>query len=153
MANGAFWYTFGVALFAAIGTFLFVSIFFFQRIGKHSLTFNRDLIPALPRLVCWMRLCKETFRSLTDRPAIAHPSWIAYMNHPSDGLTGAVGTPHYDMAERLTLAGGLCLHRRRSWRRSYADFCWRCLGPYSLHANDVSYCHSRNDRANRRRKH
>ena len=48
------WYTFGVALFAAIGTFLF------------------------------------GFDTGIATTTIAHESWIEYMGHPSEGLTGAV---------------------------------------------------------------
>ena len=48
------WYTFGIALFAAIGTFLF------------------------------------GFDTGIATTTIAHQSWIEYMGHPSDGLTGAV---------------------------------------------------------------
>ena len=48
------WYTFCVALFAAIGTFLF------------------------------------GFDTGIATTTIAHDSWINYMNHPSDALTGAV---------------------------------------------------------------
>ncbi|KAL1985248.1 hypothetical protein VTN96DRAFT_8047 [Rasamsonia emersonii] len=48
------WYTFGIALFAAIGTFLF------------------------------------GFDTGIATTTIAHKSWIDYMNHPSNGLTGAV---------------------------------------------------------------
>ena len=50
----ASWYTFGVALFAAIGTFLF------------------------------------GFDTGIATTTIAHKSWISYMHHPSNGLTGAV---------------------------------------------------------------
>lgn len=48
------WYTFGIALFAAIGTFLF------------------------------------GFDTGIATTTIAHESWIEYMGHPSEGLTGAV---------------------------------------------------------------
>ncbi|KAF7595055.1 hypothetical protein BBP40_007458 [Aspergillus hancockii] len=48
------WYTFGVAIFAAIGTFLF------------------------------------GFDTGIATTTIAHQSWIDYMKHPSNGLTGAV---------------------------------------------------------------
>ena len=48
------WYTFGVAVFAAIGTFFF------------------------------------GFDTGIATTTIAHDSWINYMNHPSDALTGAV---------------------------------------------------------------
>ncbi|KAI1087405.1 putative MFS monosaccharide transporter [Rostrohypoxylon terebratum] len=48
------WYTLGVALFAAIGTFLF------------------------------------GFDTGIATTTIAHESWIDYMNHPNNGLTGAV---------------------------------------------------------------
>ncbi|OJK03375.1 hypothetical protein ASPACDRAFT_1894118 [Aspergillus aculeatus ATCC 16872] len=50
----AVWYAFGVAIFAAIGTFLF------------------------------------GFDTGIATTTIAHESWIDYMNHPSNGLTGAV---------------------------------------------------------------
>lgn len=48
------WYTIGIALFAAIGTFVF------------------------------------GFDTGIATTTIAHPSWIEYMGHPSNGLTGAV---------------------------------------------------------------
>ncbi|KAF7197512.1 Sugar transporter STL1 [Pseudocercospora fuligena] len=52
--SGHGWYTFGVAIFAAIGTFFF------------------------------------GFDTGIATTTIAHKSWIEYMNHPSNGLTGAV---------------------------------------------------------------
>ena len=48
------WYTFGIALFAAIGTFLF------------------------------------GFDTGIATTTIAHQSWVEYMGHPSNGLTGSV---------------------------------------------------------------
>ncbi|KAK8074115.1 MFS monosaccharide transporter [Apiospora phragmitis] len=62
MAN---WYTIGVALFAAIGTLLF-------GFDTGIATTNKK--------------AKWNFHA----PAIAHQSWIDYMDHPCDGLTGAV---------------------------------------------------------------
>ena len=54
MARSNGWYTFGVAIFAAIGTFFF------------------------------------GFDTGIATTTIAHQSWIEYMEHPSNGLTGAV---------------------------------------------------------------
>ncbi|KAK4498178.1 hypothetical protein PRZ48_010835 [Zasmidium cellare] len=54
MARSTSWYTFGVAVFAAIGTFFF------------------------------------GFDTGIATTTIAHQSWIEYMGHPSNGLTGAV---------------------------------------------------------------
>ncbi|CAK3909059.1 MFS monosaccharide transporter [Lecanosticta acicola] len=54
MSRGDGWYSFAVAVFAALGTFFF------------------------------------GFDTGIATTTIAHPSWIAYMNHPSHGLTGAV---------------------------------------------------------------
>jgi sugar porter (SP) family MFS transporter len=54
MANTTSWYTLGVAIFAAIGTFFF------------------------------------GFDTGIATTTIAHKSWVEYMGHPSNGLTGAV---------------------------------------------------------------
>ncbi|KAF2173841.1 hypothetical protein M409DRAFT_48760 [Zasmidium cellare ATCC 36951] len=54
MARSSSWYTFGVAVFAAIGTFFF------------------------------------GFDTGIATTTIAHQSWIEYMGHPSNGMTGAV---------------------------------------------------------------
>ena len=69
----ALWYTFGVAMFAAIGTFLFG----FDT-GIATTTIGK--LPYLSR--------SSSIR--TDRSLIAHKSWVNYMDHPSNGLTGAV---------------------------------------------------------------
>jgi choline-glycine betaine transporter len=68
-------YTFGIALFAAIGTFLFGFDTGIATTSKSNL-----LTSAIIEL--WLILINNT--------AIAHQSWIDYMGHPSKGLTGAV---------------------------------------------------------------
>lgn len=82
-------YTFGIALFAAIGTFLFVSYLRNRRYPPLRTDASRALTPVSQRQVCSSisPLIQET---LTSTLAIAHQSWIDYMNHPSKGLTGAV---------------------------------------------------------------
>ncbi|KAI4850175.1 putative MFS monosaccharide transporter [Aureobasidium sp. EXF-8845] len=68
-------YTFGIALFAAIGTFLFGFDTGIATTSKFTLASSATL-----RTVAYQ--CRQT--------AIAHQSWIDYMGHPSKGLTGAV---------------------------------------------------------------
>jgi len=65
-------YTLGIALFAAIGTFLFG---FDTGIATTSM-----FVPCL----------QLSLRDLIILSAIAHQSWVVYMEHPSNGLTGAV---------------------------------------------------------------
>jgi hypothetical protein len=86
------WYTLSVALFAAIGTFLFVSFWCVWYVGCSNRQ-SRALIQASPQQVSMgyatrfdiLQGANPIFLS-----AIAHGSWINYMGHPSKGLTGAV---------------------------------------------------------------
>ncbi|KAK4539312.1 hypothetical protein LTR36_000805 [Oleoguttula mirabilis] len=64
------WYTFGVALFAAIGTFVYP-----QHLKPHTREEDAFLFG---------------FDTGIATTTIAHKSWVAYMDHPSKGLTGAV---------------------------------------------------------------
>jgi hypothetical protein len=66
------WYTIGVALFAAIGTFLFVS----------SISSNG-----------WepfLTVTQQGFDTGIATTTIAHQSWVSYMGTPTTAQTGAV---------------------------------------------------------------
>ncbi|TQS34004.1 hypothetical protein Golomagni_05633 [Golovinomyces magnicellulatus] len=79
-------YTLGIATFAAIGTFLFVS----PSMNRDIIYINIDRasILVLPPQVSYDFLSMA--RADTDLIAIAHQSWIDYMDKPSKGITGAV---------------------------------------------------------------
>lgn len=89
--KGVSLYTFGIALFAAIGTFLFVRLSARISAERHlSNIVLRALTRELQRLVCRREVICRLQRPANYKTAIAHQSWVDYMHHPSHGLTGAV---------------------------------------------------------------
>ena len=113
------WFTVGVALSASVGTFLYVSARRQKRLAEVVVTSSKLTIGGISfqgfdtgiattsefaqSCLQLPHLLKETGplfllssgKRLTDRVAIAHESWVAYMDRPSAGLTGAVGPPRH----------------------------------------------------------
>lgn len=89
LVKGTSMYTLGVALFAALGTFLFV--------GSHDCRIEVDQYTnALTQgfdtgIVTTSEYFYPAFaESPLSFPAISHASWVEYMDEPSSGVIGSV---------------------------------------------------------------